>query len=307
MKAVYIERHGGPEELKYGDLPDPEAGPGEVVVEVHAASVNGADWKVRAGGSYRPARFPHILGRDFSGIVSSVGAGVGDFRAGDPVFGVSEASRESCYAERLAIKAAIVAEKPDSLSHIEAAAVALVGLTALVSIEDTLQLKAGETILIQGGAGGVAAFAIQLAKHIGARAIATTSAANRPYVQGLGADEIVDYKAQDFTKVVSGCDAVLDTVGGDVAERSFAVLRPGGRAAFIASGPQAPASSRADVQSLRPNVARSRRHLERIVALVGAGAVRLPEIAQFPLAQAAEAMRVSEGRHFRGKLVLAVQ
>ena len=307
MKAVYIERHGGPEQLKYGDVPDPAAGPGEVVVDVHAASVNGADWKVRAGGSYKPAHFPHILGRDFSGVVSSVGAGVTDLRVGDPVFGVSEANRESCYAEKLAIRAAIVARKPESLSHAEAAAVALVGLTALVSIEDTLQLKAGETILIQGGAGGVAAFAIQLAKHIGARVITTTSAANRSYVHGLGADEIIDYKAQDFTRIVSGCDAVLDTVGGDVAERSFAVLRPGGRAAFIASGPQAPTSPRADVQSLRPNVARDRRHLERIVALIGAGAVRLPEVTLFPLAQAADAMKVSEGRHLRGKLVLAVR
>ena len=307
MKAVYIERHGGPEELKYGDLPDPVAGSGEVVVDIHAASVNGADWKVRAGGSYQPARFPHILGRDFSGVVSSVGPGVTDLRAGDPVFGVSEASKEGCYAEKLAIRAAIVARKPESLSHAEAAAVALVGLTALVSIEDTLQLKAGETILIQGGAGGVAAFAIQLAKHIGARVITTTSAANRSYVHGLGADEIIDYKTQDFTRIVSGCDAVLDTVGGDVAERSFAVLRPGGRAAFIASGPQAPTSPRADVQSLRPNVARDRRHLERIAALIGAGAVRLPEVTLFPLAQAADAMKVSEGRHLRGKLVLAVR
>ncbi|MFZ1104912.1 MAG: NADP-dependent oxidoreductase [Hyphomicrobiaceae bacterium] len=307
MKAVYIERHGGPEQLKYGDVPDPAAGPGEVVVDVHAASVNGADWKVRAGGSYKPAHFPHILGRDFSGVVSSVGDGVTDVGAGEPVFGVSEANRESCYAEKLAIRAAIVARKPESLSHAEAAAVALVGLTALVSIEDTLQLKAGETILIQGGAGGVAAFAIQLAKHIGARVITTTSAANRSYVHGLGADEIIDYKTQDFTRVVSGCDAVLDTVGGDVAERSFAVLRPGGRAAFIASGPQAPTSPRADVHSLRPNVARNRRHLERIVALIGAGAVRLPEVTLFPLAQAADAMKVSEGRHLRGKLVLAVR
>jgi NADPH:quinone reductase-like Zn-dependent oxidoreductase len=307
MKAVYIERHGGPEELKYGDLPDPVAGNGEVVVDIHAASVNGADWKVRAGGSYQPARFPHILGRDFSGVVGSVGPDVTDLGVGDPVFGVSEANRESCYAEKLAIRAAIVARKPEGLSHAEAAAVALAGLTALVSIEDTLHLKAGETILIQGGAGGVAAFAIQLAKHIGARVITTTSTANRSYVHGLGADEIIDYKTQDFTRIVSGCDAVLDTVGGDVAERSFAVLRPGGRAAFIASGPQAPRSLRADVQSLRPNVARDRRHLERIAALIGAGAVRLPEVALFPLAQAADAMKVSEGRHLRGKLVLVVR
>lgn len=307
MKAVYIERHGGPEELKYGELPDPEAGPGEVVVDVHAASVNGADWKVRAGGSYKPAHFPHILGRDFSGVVASAGDGVTDVGVGDPVFGVSEASRESCFAEKLAIRAAIVARKPDTLSHVEAAAVALVGLTAIVSIEDTLQLKAGETILIQGGAGGVAAFAIQLAKHIGARVITTTSPANLAYVRGLGADEVIDYTTQDFAKLVSGCDAVLETVGGDVALRSFAVLKPGGRAAFIASGAQAPASPRPDVASLRPNVARDRRHLERIVALVGGGAVRLPDIKTFPLAQAAEALEVSEGRHLRGKLVLTMR
>jgi len=307
MKAVYIERHGGPDELKYGYLPDPVAGPGEVLVDVHAASVNGADWKVRAGGSYQPARFPHILGRDFSGVVSGLGEGIADFRIGDPVFGVSEANRESCYAEKLAIKAAIVAPKPESLSHVEAAAVALVGLTAVVSIEGSLQLKPGETILIQGGAGGVAAFAIQLARHIGARVITTTSLANLSYVRGLGADEVIDYTAQDFTKLVSGCDAVFDTVGGDVAPRSFSVLKPGGRAAFIASGPKAPASPRADVASLRPNAARDRRHLERIASLVSAGAVKLPEIATYPLAQAADALKVSEGRHFRGKLVLVVR
>jgi NADPH:quinone reductase-like Zn-dependent oxidoreductase len=307
MKADLIERHGGPDELKYGDLPDPAAGAGEVVVDIHAASVNGADWKVRAGQSYRPAQFPHVLGRDFSGIVGAVGEGVTDFRPGDPVFGVTEASREGAYAEKIAIKAAIVANKPDGISHVDAAALALVGLTALVSIEDTLKLQAGETILIHGGAGGVAAFAIQLAKRIGARVITTASAANHAYLRGIGADEIVDYNAQDFTKTVSACDAVFDTVGGDVAQRSFAVLKPGGRAAFIASGPQAPKPPRADVQSLRPNVARDRAHLERIVALVGSGAVKPPEVTLFPLAEAAAAHRVSEGRHFRGKLVLKVR
>jgi NADPH:quinone reductase-like Zn-dependent oxidoreductase len=307
MRGIYIERHGGPEELKYGDLPDPAAGAGEVVVDIHAASVNGADWKVRAGESYRKSQFPHVLGRDFSGVVSGAGPGVTDFRPGDPVFGVTEASQEGAYAEKIAIKAAIVAKKPDSISHVDAAAVALVGLTALVSIEDTLKLKAGETILIQGGAGGVAAFAIQLAKHVGARVITTASAANHAYLRSIGAEEIVDYNAQDFAKVVSGCDAVFDTVGGEVSQRSFAALRPGGRAAFVASGPQAPKPPRSDVQSLRPNVARDRRHLERIVALVSAGAVKRPEITTFPLAEAAAAHKVSEGRHFRGKLVLIVR
>jgi NADPH:quinone reductase-like Zn-dependent oxidoreductase len=307
MKAAFFMKNGGPEVMQYGDVPDPVAGPGQVLVDVHAASVNGADWKVRAG-SYAPiTKFPYIPGRDFSGVVAALGDGVKDFKVGDPVFGVVEQVADGCYAEKVAIRAAIVAKKPDSLSHVEAAAVALIGLTALVSIEDTLTLKRGETILIQGGAGGVASFAIQLAKHIGARVISTASAANLDYVRKLGADQVIDYNAQDFTKVVSGCDAVFDTVGGDVATRSFAVLRPGGRAAFIGSGNTAPPSPRPDVMSLRPKVGRDRAHLDRISALVAGGDVRVPEIKTYKLSDAAAAHRVSEGRHFRGKLVFKVR
>jgi NADPH:quinone reductase-like Zn-dependent oxidoreductase len=306
MKAIYIERFGGADVLTYGDMPDPQAGPGQVVVDVVAASVNGADWRVRAG-QYAQVKFPLILGRDFSGTVAARGEGVTDLEPGDAVFGVLEAGREGAYAEKVAITAAIVAKKPDALSHNDAAALALTGLTAIISIETTLKLKRGETILIQGGAGGVASFAIQLAKHIGARVITTTSAANIDYVRGLGADEIIDYNAQDFTGAVSGCDAVFDTVGGEVAQKSFAVLKPGGRAAFIASGMQAPKPDRSDVVSLRPAVGRARAPLERVAELVLTGAVRPPDIKLYPLAQAAEAHRVSEGRHFRGKLVLQVR
>jgi NADPH:quinone reductase-like Zn-dependent oxidoreductase len=307
MKAAYFMRHGGPEVLVTGELPDPSAGPGEVLIDVHAASVNAADTKVRAGSSGSVASFPYIPGRDFSGVVAALGAGVTDFKLGDAVFGVCDVGQEAAYAERVAIKAAIIARKPDALSHAECAALALAGLTALVTIEDTLELKAGEAILIQGGAGGVAGFAIQLAKHIGARVITTASAANHAYVRSLGADRIIDYVAEDFTQTVSDCDAVFDTVGGEVATRSFAVLRPGGRAAFIASGASAPPSPRPDVRSLRPKVGRDRPHLERIVALVAAGAVRVPEITRYPLSLAAAAHRVSEGRHLRGKLVLVLR
>jgi len=307
MNAAFIERHGGPEVLKFGEMPDPVAASGEVVVDIVAASVNGADWKVREGKSNQLSRFPYILGRDFSGVVAAVGEGVGDLRAGDEVFGVCEVGQEGAYAEKIAIKAAIVAQKPDHLSHVDATALALAGLTAICTIEDTLKLKAGETILIQGGAGGVASFAIQLAKHLGARVITTASASNHDYLREIGADEIIDYNAVDFTRVVRDCDAAFDTVGGDVAQRSFTVLKPGGRAAFIASGPQAPKPDRSDVIALRPSVGRDRRHLERIVALVALGAVRPPSVTRYQLSQAAAAHKVSESRHFRGKLVFLVR
>ncbi len=306
MKAAYIEKFGGPEVLKYGDLPDPTPGPGQVVVDTHAASVNGADWKVCAG-EYANPKFPVILGRDLSGVVSAVGSGVSDLKVGDEVFGVLEGGRDGTYCEKIAIGAAVVAKKPPGLSHVDATALALTGLTALRSIENTLKLKSGETILIQGGAGGVASFAIQLAKHLGARVITTASAGNLAFVRELGADQVIDYNATDFRKVVSNCDAVFDTVGGDVALQSFAALKPGGRAAFIASGAQAPKPDRSDVTALRPAVGRDRPAMERVAELHRAGAVRPPPVRLFKLADAAEAVGISKARHLKGKLVFKVR
>src|SRR6266581_3565995 len=291
MKAAFIERHGGPEVLKFGEMPDPVVASGEVVVDIVAASVNGADWKVREGKSNPLSRFPYILGRDFSGVIAAVGEGVTDLRVGDEVFGVCDVGQEGAYAEKIAIKAAIVAGKTDRLSHVEAASLALAGLTAICTIEDTLKLRAGETILIQGGAGGVASFAIQLAKHLGARVITTASASNHDYLRNIGADEIIDYNAVDFTKVVRDCDAVFDTVGGDVAQRSFTVLKSGGRAAFIASGAQAPKPDRSDVAALRPAVGRDRPAMERVAELYRSGSVRPPHVTLYDLAKAQEALR----------------
>lgn len=306
MKAAYITKFGGPEVITWGELPDPVAGPGQIVVDAHAASINAADWKVCAG-EYKQAIFPLVPGRDFSGVVSALGEGVTDLRIGDEVFGVLEAGRDGTYQEKIAIGAAIVARKPADMSHVEAAALALTGLTALCTVEDTLKLKPGETILVQGGAGGVASFAIQLARHIGARVITTASAANAPYLREIGAHEVIDYNTTDFTQVVRDCDAVFDTVGGDVATRSFTVLKRGGRAAFIASGAQAPKPARGDVTALRPAVGRDRPHLERILDLRRRGAIRAPEVRMFPLSQAAEALRISAARHLRGKLVLTMR
>jgi NADPH:quinone reductase-like Zn-dependent oxidoreductase len=308
MKAVLLDRHGGPEMLRLGEAPDPVAGPGEIVVDIHAASVNAADYKVRRGGGrYQLKRFPHILGRDFSGVVSALGQGVGEFKPGDAVFGVTEPGIEGCYAEKLQIKAAIVARKPARLAHEEAAAMALTGITALWALEDTARLKAAETVLIQGGAGGVAGFAIALAKHLGARVVTTASAGNRDYVLSLGADRVIDYQAEDFSKTLGDCDVVFDTVGGEVQLRSYAVLKPGGRLVWIAPAPEGSTPPRRDIAVLRPNVARDRAHLLRILALWEAGAVKPPAITRFALAQAADAHRVSESRHLRGKLVFQVR
>jgi NADPH:quinone reductase-like Zn-dependent oxidoreductase len=302
MKACYFRTFGGPEVLEYGELPDPVPAAREVLVEIHAASINAADWKMRRG-NYGPQPFPHVPGRDFSGIVLR---SAGDFRPGDAVFGVCLVPQEGSYAEKIAIPEAIVAPKPEKLTHVQTAAIGLIGLTALISIEDTLRLKKGETILIQGGAGGVAGFAIALAKHLGARVITTASAANHDYVRRLGADQVIDYRKDDFAKIVSNVDAVFDTVGGEVTPRSFAVLKPGGRFATIAQFGIAP-SPRSDVASLRPKVDRDRPHLARVAELVAKGIVPLPEIQEYPLAKAVEAHRVSEGRHLRGKLVLRVR
>jgi len=307
MKAMLLTGHGGPEMLRYGDAPDPTPAPDEIVVDVHAASINAADYKVRLGVRGSNLQFPHILGRDFSGVVATTGKGVADFAVGDPVFGVLDAGIEGAYAEKLIIRAAIAARKPDRLSHLQAAAMALTGITAVWAIEDTARLQAGETIFIQGGAGGVAGFAIQLAKYLGATVVTTTSAANVNYVRNLGADRVVDYNAEDFTKVVSDCDVVFDTVGGDVQARSYSTLKPGGRLVWVAPAPDGFRQPRSDVTVLRPAVSRDRAHLERIVALLDAGAVTPPPITLYNLADAAEAHRVSEARHLRGKLVLAVR
>lgn len=312
MRAVYLEELGPPEVLTLGELPDPTAGPGEIVVDIYAASINGADWKVRRGNAKGLLAgaldtFPYVLGRDFSGRVRSLGENVTDFQVGEEVFGVCNVGQEGTYCEQIAMKADLCAKKPSDISHVDICALALISITAVVALEETLKLQTGERLLIQGGAGGVGGVAIQLAKYLGAHVLTTTSTKNVEYVKGLGVDEIIDYTQEDFRTAVSNCDAVFDTVGGDTALGCFDVLKSGGRAAFIASGKTAPEPPSSDFASLRPNVTRDRKYLERIVELLQAKAISVPCIQIFSLEQAAEAHRLSESRHFRGKLVFQVR
>lgn len=309
MKAMEINSFGGSELLQLNERTEPTPNSGEVLVGVHATSVNPADSKMREGGYPYAANvsFPYVLGRDFSGVIKACGAGVDEFEPGDPVFGVLPAGVDGTYQEALTIDASIIAAKPDSLSHSEMAALALTGLTALVSVEDTLKLQANERILIQGGAGGVGNFAIQLAHHLGAEVITTASPANHDYLLDLGANQVIDYNTQDFTEVLSDIDAVFDLIGGEVHQRSFKVLKPGGRLAYIGPLLDGATPPRDDVDVIRPNVGRDRPHLLRILELHDAGAIIAPDIQILSLAEAAQAHDLIDTHHIRGKIVLQIK
>ena len=240
-------------------------------------------------------------------MVGALGPGVTDFKVGDPVFGVMDAGIEGCYAEKVKIAAAIIAQKPDSLGDAEAAAMALTSLTAIWALEDTAQLQARRDDPDPGRRRRGRRLRDPARQAYRRDVITTASARNHDYVRELGADRVIDYNTEDFTKTVSGVDVVFDTVGGEVQVRSYEVLKPGGRLVWIAPAPAGFQPPRKDVEVLRPRVARDRAHLERMKELLAAGAVSPPAITRYKLADAAEAHRVSEGRHLQGKLVLIVR
>lgn len=303
MRVMEIGEYGGPEVFRAAEYPDPTPGEGEVLIAIEAASVNAADWKVRRGKSLQKHALPHVPGRDFSGKVIAVGSGA-DLSVGDEVFGVCPQETEGAYADMIVMPAELVAPKPETLSHVETAAIALAGLTAMVSLEETLGLRAGEKILVQGGAGGVGSMAVQLARHLGAEVAATARAENHDYVRALGADMPIDYRGADLGNLLGDRDAVFDCVGPATVESSFAALRPGGRAAFVGSGASAPETTRGDVTSLRPAVLRSRDRLARVAELADQGAWHPPQIETMPLSSVAKAHELSEAGHVRGKIVL---
>ncbi len=239
MKAAYIERFGGPEQLIVGERPGPECGPHDLLVQVKAASVNPVDWKIREGKLkiMIKYRLPLILGQDLSGVVVKVGSKVSRFKSGDEVFARLDKSTIGSFAQYAAVRESDAALKPANLTHVEAASIPLVGLTSWQVLRDMVGLKPGQLALIHAGSGGVGTFAIQLAKVLGAKVVTTTSVHNGPLVKRLGADRVIDYKSQRFEDVVKDADFVFDTQGGDVLTRSITVAKRGGWVVSIGSIP----------------------------------------------------------------------
>jgi NADPH:quinone reductase-like Zn-dependent oxidoreductase len=241
MKAFIIDRYGKKEIGRMTEMPEPELRDDDVLIQVHAASVNALDSKIRSGEFklILPYRLPLILGNDVAGTVIRVGPRVSRFKPGDEVYARPDQDRIGAFAERIAVKEASLARKPANLSMEEAASLPLVALTAWQVLVETARLKQGQKVLIQAGSGGVGTIAIQLAKHLGAFVATTTSTGNAEWVKALGADVVIDYKTQDFATELRDYDVVLNSLGSDELEKSLRLLKPGGHLVSI-SGPPTP-------------------------------------------------------------------
>ncbi len=299
MQAVVIHEPGDADVLRYEEIDRPEPRDGEVLIKVHAASVNPADWKLRRGFINKP--LPTVPGHDVSGTVEISRAD--GFVEGDAVFG---SSASGGYAEYSTASAGVIAKKPENVSHEQAAAIPVAGLTAWQALFDKGGLVSGQSALVAGAAGGVGHFAVQFAKLRGARVIGTCSTRNRDFVLGLGAAESVDYTQQDVGEAVSGADVALDTVGGETTASLLPAVREGGMLVTIAGTPPEEAARergvRAELLVMRPKS----EQLARIAELVAGGDVRVEIAEAVPLADVKRAHELSETGHVRGKLVLTV-
>ena len=308
MKAIRIHAYGGVDTLCYEEAPMPEPGPADIRIRVYAAAVNPVDWKIRAGylAAFIPYKMPLTLGWDVSGVVDEIGAEVTHLAVGDAVYCRPDIARDGSYAEYMTVRASEVAPKPETLSHNEAAAVPLAGLTAWQALFDHAQLKKGERVLIHAGAGGVGSFAIQFAKSAGAHVIATASSGNAALVRDLGADEFVDYRAQRFDEVLAKVDVVLDTIGGDTQARSIPLLNSGGRLFSVVATPDAAALAAVGATGGHFMVQPSSENLVRISRLIDNGTVRVVIDSVFPLSEARAAHTKSQTGRAKGKIVLEV-
>ncbi|CAM5259369.1 NADP-dependent oxidoreductase OS=Streptomyces tendae OX=1932 GN=GUR47_04550 PE=3 SV=1 [Streptomyces tendae] len=308
MRVITQHRLGGPEVLTIVDAPEPRPLPTEVLVRVKAIGLNPLEARLRAGEFPLIGQPPFILGWDISGVVEQ--AQTGRFRPGDEVFGMPLFPRAaSAYAEVVSAPALHLARKPASLSHVEASALPVVGLTAWQGLVDLGGVTDGDRVLVHGGGGGVGHIAIQMAKALGAHVIATASGSKRKFVEGLGADEVIDYTAVDFTEVVRDIDVALDTLGGDTAARSLEVLRPGGHLVTAVADEDAELAARFEAAGMRFSgiaVDPDPVALRGLVALVEQGELRVHVQETFPFERVTDAHRLLDDGHLQGKLVLTI-
>jgi NADPH:quinone reductase-like Zn-dependent oxidoreductase len=312
LRGIAIEEFGGPERLQLMELPDPPLGPDVVVIDVKAAGVNPVDWKVREGGLAERFKhhFPLGIGWDAAGVVEAVGPAVRDFKPGDEVFAYCRkpALEDGTYAEKVGLSRAQVAHKPEKASFVEAAAMPLAGLTAWECLTEALDLQSGESILVTVAAGGVGHFAVQLARGLGADVIGTASGPKLDFVRELGASEAVDYTKGSVAEAVrelrpDGVDAVFDIVGGDGQADARAALREGGRIVSIVD----PDPAKDDpVEGLYVFVQPNAASLRELARRFDAGELRVEVQETFPLERAADAHRLLEDGHVRGKLVIEI-
>jgi NADPH:quinone reductase-like Zn-dependent oxidoreductase len=310
MRAAQINSYGDKDVLKVvNEAAKPTPGQGEVLVAVNAAGVNPFDWKVRKGfmKDSSPLEFPATLGGDFAGIVAELGQGVSGLSEGDEVYGQANAvGGHGSYAEFTPVKATSLSIKPKSVDFVTAAALPLAGVSSYQALVEHADLKRDQKVLIHGGAGGIGSFAIQLAKHLGAFVATTASAEDADFVRSLGADEVIDYKSQNFWEVTRDYDVVYDTIGGETFQKSHQVLKPGGVIVSMVASPDEALMKQYGVKDVSQFTRVTTEKLDKLRGLVDDGLIKIQVAKVFPLEEAADALAYIESGKQRGKVVIRV-
>ncbi len=305
IRAIRVHEYGGPDQLKYEQTPRPEPEEGEVLVRVHAAGVNPADWKVRQGffRAFAQQEFPYTPGADMAGVVVKVGPGVTTFQEGQKVYG---RSNKGSYAEYATALASTLAPQPETLSFDEAATVPVGATTAWQALFDHGGLQAGQRVLILGASGGVGLFAVQFARWKGAHVLGTTSTANVEFVRSLGAETVIDYTSTAVEQVVHDVDLVVDTVGGKALEAVLPTLKRGGTIVSIAGRVSPEKAQELGIHAVGMSAVVSSELLQEFTRLIDGGQVEVFVQRVFSLDAAAQAQELSQGGHGRGRIVLHI-
>lgn len=313
MKSAQINKYGSSEVIEINqNTPVPTVSPGKVLVTIKAAGVNPIDWKIREGVMQKVVslQFPSTLGIDFSGVIKQIGEGISppDFKQGDEVYGHASviSGGSGAFAEMALASVKSIANKPTRLDYSEAAGLPTVGVSAWRALTEHIELSKDQKILIHGGAGGIGSIAVQLAKNLGAYIATTVSANNKPFVQELGADLIIDYKSQTFEDLLQGYDAVFDTVGGDTYKKSFKVLKKGGIIVSMLEQPDSELMNQYGVKAIFQFTQADREHLTKLAQWVDQNNIRVNVEKEFSLDEVANALDYQRDVHPRGKVVLAM-